>query len=163
MVSKRMVLRRSCAFLVHISLFRTSALWPAVAIRSTALHVSWESSDSMPIGSEAEGSLDSESARRPTEHQRCWKRFRYRYNLRAVDGADVQAAVLVDLWRSVIVMNVCSGVVLSPSELLLTSSPSHHSLRCWYRAPLDNLSTLTDSVIDKVILEFVSNCATVGG
>jgi hypothetical protein len=39
-------------------------------------------------------------------------------------------------------MNVWSGVVLSPSELLLTSSPSHHSL---------------DSVIDKVILEFVSN------
>lgn len=56
-------------------------------------------------------------------------------------------------------MNACSSAVLSPSELLLTSSPSHHSLACWYRAPLGNLPTLTDSVIDKVILEFVSNCA----
>lgn len=45
------------------------------------------------------------------------------------------------------------GAIMSLSELLLTSSPSHHSLGCWYLAPLDNLSTLTESVIDKVILE----------
>jgi hypothetical protein len=53
----------------------------------------------------------------------------------------------------------CSGAVLSPSELLLTSSPGHHSLACCYCAPLGNLSTPTDSVIDKATLEFVSNCA----
>ena len=53
-----------------------------------------------------------------------------------------------------------TGAILSLFELLLISSPSHHSLGCWYLAPLDNLSTLTESVIDKVILEFVSNCAT---
>jgi hypothetical protein len=33
------------------------------------------------------------------------------------------------------------------------------SLGYWYLAPLDNLSTLTESVIDNVILEFVSSCA----
>jgi hypothetical protein len=44
-----------------------------------------------------------------------------------------------------------TGAILSLFELLLISSPSHHSLGCWYLAPLDNLSTLTESVIDKVI------------
>ena len=47
------------------------------AISRTALHVSWEISDPMPMGTEAEGALDLESARRPTEHQRCWKCFHY--------------------------------------------------------------------------------------
>lgn len=37
------------------------------AIGRTALHVSWEFYP-MPMGTEAEGALDSKSARRPTQH-----------------------------------------------------------------------------------------------
>jgi hypothetical protein len=36
----------------------------------------------------------------------------------------------------------------------------HRSLARWYRAPLSTLATLTDSVIDKVIIEFVSDLYT---
>jgi hypothetical protein len=50
------------------------------------LHVSWESPDPMPMGTEAEEALDLESSCRPTEHQRYWKYFHNRYNLRALDG-----------------------------------------------------------------------------
>jgi hypothetical protein len=53
------------------------------AISRTGLHASWEFSHPMPMGTEAEGALDSKSARRPTEHQRCWKCFHYQCNLRA--------------------------------------------------------------------------------
>jgi hypothetical protein len=49
---------------------------------------------------------------------------------------------------------------LLSSKLLSTSSIGHRSLARWYRAPLGTLATLTDSVIDKVIIEFVSGLST---
>ena len=56
-----------------------------IAISSTLLPVSWEFSDSMSMGAEAEGAFDSKSARRPTKHQCCLKCFHYQYSLRDLD------------------------------------------------------------------------------
>jgi hypothetical protein len=46
------------------------------------------------------------------------------------------------------------------SELLSTSLLGNRSLARCYCAPLGTLASFTDSVIDKVIIEFVSNLST---
>jgi hypothetical protein len=49
--------------------------------------------------------------------------------------------------------------MLSSSKLVTTCLPSHRCFMCQYWASPSSLSTLRDSVIHKVIFEFVSNFA----
>jgi len=53
--------------------------------------------------------------------------------------------------------------MLLSSGMLLTSLLSHRCLACWYRAPLSSLSTFTDTVIHKIIFEFVRGADSLGG
>lgn len=62
---------------------------------------------------------------------------------------------------------ICLGLIAVPVTVVLHchhhnvfAQSSHHCLACWNRAPLGHLLTLTDSVIHKIILEFVSKFAT---